>query len=435
MVMTNLDFNAVNDGRVVATQLLQRAIDDCPDYGTLLIPKGNYLVGALFLKSHLTIRFETGAQLIGITAIEAYPEIQTRVAGVEVSWPAAILNLIDVEDVQIEGLGTIDGQGPYWWDLYWGQDQKSGQRQLYDQRDLRWIVDYEVKRPREILVYNAQRITIQDITLRQSGFWNLQITYCQDVHINRVTIKDSDGPSTDGIDIDSSQHVLVENCQLACGDDCIVIKSGRDGDGWRVNRPAEYIEIKNCQIYSGYGVVIGSEISAGVRHVYIHDITFQESGCGFRMKSAASRGGIVEDVRVERLKMVNVQFPFSWLMNWHPQYNQKATVAHLSQDPATPKMWLAVAEQMPIEQQKSQIRDIFVRDVVATLTPDYALPSRAFDLQAFPEKPMTNITFENIQIEAAEFGKIVAVQQLAFQNVNVSVDQENNQVNDYYDNR
>ena len=178
--------------------------------------------------------------------------------------------------------------------------------------------------------------------------------------------------------------------------------------------------------------MIGSEISAGVQHVHIHDIVYQNSGCGFRMKSSAARGGFIRDVRVERLTMTNVQFPFSWLLNWHPSYNQKEFDRPVSEMPVA---WQAVAAQIPENQQKSLVEDIVVQDVQATLTPDYQLPSRAFDIGAYPDKPMTNITFRHVAIEAKEFGKIIAVKQLQFDDVAVSVENANNDANDHYDNR
>ena len=102
----------------------------------------------------------------------------------------------------------------------------------------------------------------------------MQITYSNDVLVEKVIIRNNDGPSTDGIDIDSSTNVRVYECDLACGDDCIAIKSGRDGNGARVNRKSSRIEVARCKIRSGYGVTIGSEVSAGVSDVYIHDIDF-----------------------------------------------------------------------------------------------------------------------------------------------------------------
>ncbi|MBW6194891.1 glycoside hydrolase family 28 protein, partial [Pseudomonas aeruginosa] len=133
----------------------------------------------------------------------------------------------------------------------------------------RWIADYAIKRPRACLLYHAEHVVVRDLIFQKSGFWNLQITYSNDVLVEKVIIRNNDGPSTDGIDIDSSTNVRVYECDLACGDDCIAIKSGRDGNGARVNRKSSRIEVARCKIRSGYGVTIGSEVSAGVSDVYI----------------------------------------------------------------------------------------------------------------------------------------------------------------------
>ncbi|MFV5782347.1 glycoside hydrolase family 28 protein [Pediococcus acidilactici] len=420
------------NGDEVCTRFIQSLIDKCDAYDTLILPKGVFKVGSLFLKSHLRLVIEKGTTLIGSENITDFKEIPTRVAGVEMQWPAAILNVIDAEDVTIEGHGTINGQGPIWWERYWGTDGKGGARAKYDAQNLRWIVDYEVKRPRNLLIYSSSSVQINDINLEKSGFWNLQVTYSKNVKVSGITVKNNDGPSTDGIDIDSSSYVLVENSTLSCGDDCIVIKSGRDGDGWRVGKSSSNIEIKNCRILSGYGVVIGSEISGGVKDVYIHDLVYENSSCGFRMKSSAARGGFVDNVVVERLSMHNVQFPFSWLLNWHPSYNHKEFDRPIEE---MPQAWQAVAAQIPEEQQKSRVTNILVRDVRATLSAEYALPSRAFDISAYADRPMENVHFENVTIEAKEFGRVIAVKNMNFNKVNVSVEQANNNLNDEFDNR
>lgn len=425
------DYGAVGDGATLDTTAIQKTIDAATAGSKVVLPAGIYLVGSLFLKSELQLEFKSGAQLLGSKAIADYPEIDARVAGVEMKWPAAILNVLECHDVKITGPGIIDGQGPHWWNLYWGEDQKGGKRKWYDEHDLRWIADYEIKRPREILVYKSQQIAVSDVTLQYSGFWNLQLTYSDHVDVHNIRVCQNYGPSTDGIDIDSSTNVRVHNCQLACGDDCIVIKSGRDGDGLRVNKISEHIEIDHCQIYSGYGVVIGSEVSAGVRDVYIHDISFDNYDCGFRMKSSQDRGGFVDNVRVENLTMNNVQFPFSWLMSWHNEYNRKV----LNGNHDIPGFWLAVADQIPENQKKTKVSNISVKNFTATLAKDYSLPARAFDLKAFPDKPMENIHFSNVKITAKEFGHIEAIDNLRFDQVTVDVKQANNAANDEFDNR
>jgi len=425
------DYGAVGDGVTIDTAAIQKTIDTATADSKVILPAGIYLVGSLFLKSELQLEFHSGAQLLGIKDITQYPEIDARVAGVEMKWPAAILNVLECHDVKITGPGIIDGQGPHWWKLYWGEDQKGGKRKWYDEHDLRWIADYEIKRPREILVYKSQQIAVSEVTMQYSGLTNLQLTYSDHVDVHNIRVCQNYGPSTDGIDIDSSTNVRVHNCQLACGDDCIVIKSGRDGDGLRVNKISEHIEIDHCQIYSGYGVVIGSEVSAGVRDVYIHDISFGNSDCGFRMKSSQDRGGFVDNVRVENLTMNNVQFPFSWLMSWHNEYNRKV----LNDKHDIPDFWLAVADQIPENQKKTKVSNISVKNVTATLSKDYRLPARAFDLKAFPDKPMANIHFSNVKIMAKEFGHIEAIDNLQFDQVTVDVKQANNAINDEFDNR
>ena len=129
-----LDFKT-NDIQQDDTVMLQKAINQgAKEHLPVFIPKGIYLVGALFLKDKSHLIFEEGAVLKGKTEIEAFPEIDTRVAGIEMKWPAAILNVLSAKDILIEGKGIIDGQGEHWWELYWGKDQKSGTRAEYDRK-------------------------------------------------------------------------------------------------------------------------------------------------------------------------------------------------------------------------------------------------------------------------------------------------------------
>ena len=135
----------------------------------------------------------------------------------------------------------------------------------------------------------------------------------------------------------------------------------------RVNRKSSRIEVARCKIRSGYGVTIGSEVSAGVSDVYIHDIDFFQSDCGIRMKSSKERGGVIENIRVENLNMIDVQFPFSWIMDWHNEYNRKN-----SNDLAQmPESWQAVAEEIPESKQMTKVKDIHIKNVQACLSPGY----------------------------------------------------------------
>ena len=253
MILNIKEYGAVGDGKTIDTSSIQRVLDKASG-SKVIIPEGIYLVGALFIRSNTTIIFESGAKFLALKDIKEFSEIFSRVAGVEMYWPAAILNLINVTNVDIQGPGLINGSGPYWWNIYWGKDQKSGRRQWYDEHNLRWIADYEIKRVRSILIYKSNNIRIKDLILEEAGFWNLQITYSTEVEISQITIQKNTGPSTDGIDIDSSENIHIHDCLLSCGDDCIAIKSGRDGDGLRVNKPTQQVEIDHCTILSGYEI-------------------------------------------------------------------------------------------------------------------------------------------------------------------------------------
>ena len=426
---------AVGDGSTVDTKAFQAAINAVGANGKVIVEPGQYLVGSIFLKSDMEFHLQEGAVLLGSKDIRNYPLIFSRVAGIEMDWPAAIVNVFDKKNVQITGTGIIDGQGEYWWDKYWGTDGHGGLRKIYDSKNLRWVADYEIQRPRMILVFNSENVEIQDFTAQRSGFWTVQITYSNRIHIHDIVIKDNLGPSTDGVDIDSSRQVLIENCVVSCNDDDIVIKSGRDADGLRVNRICEDIEIRDCTILSGAGITLGSEVAGGIRNIRIHNISFKNTDCGFRIKSSRFRGGFIENIFVENLKMLNVQFPFSWLMDWFPEYNKMAILPEKLVRQHIPEYWKKIIEPVPIEKQGTHVKDIRICNVVSDFELNYDKSSRAFDIQGFVDKPMKDIFFENVKIRAGEFGNIIAVENFQLKNVVVSAKHCNQPENDIYDHR
>lgn len=314
-------FGALGDGITLDTKAIQAAIDEAgiaAERGAktiVVLSKGIYLTSSLFLKSHMEFRMEEGAILLGTTDESQYPIMHTRVAGVEMEWTVGILNVNGQEDVKITGKGCIDGQGPYWWNKYWGEDRKGGMRKVYEAKGLRWCVDYDCRRSRNLVVMESKNVNLSDFESRRSGFWNIHICYSKNIHVEKLHIYDNEGPSTDGIDIDSCDGVVVERCKIACNDDSICVKSGRDADGLRVNRICQNILIQECEILTGSGVTIGSETSGGARNITIRNLKYHGTDCGFRLKSARTRGGVIEDVLVENLKMVNVKYPFSMCLD------------------------------------------------------------------------------------------------------------------------
>ncbi|MEH0885167.1 hypothetical protein [Enterobacter sp. UNJFSC 003] len=160
------EFGAVPGALRASTAAIQEAINAAQPNDRVVIPAGRFLTGALFLKSGMTLHLAPGAALVGSQLLEDYPTIATRVAGIDMRWPAGVINLIRCQNVSITGTGTLDGQGHIWWQRFWGEDEQSGMVGDYAARGLRWVVDYDCQRPRNILVYQSENITLKDFTSR-----------------------------------------------------------------------------------------------------------------------------------------------------------------------------------------------------------------------------------------------------------------------------
>ena len=417
-IISIADHGAVPGGEVLCTAAIQSAIDAAGAGDIVLIPAGVWLSGAVFLHSRMTLRFEEGAELRGTTDESCYPILPTRVAGVEMDWPAGLVNANDCEELRICGPGVINGQGEHWWYKYWGDDFNGGMRKGYLEKGLMGFLDYDCLRVRNLIVMNGKNITLEDFHSTRSGFWNVHVCYCENVTIRGLQIYENHGPSTDGIDIDSSRHVLVENCVVACNDDNVCIKAGRDADGLRVARPCEDVLVQNCTFPSGHGLTLGSETSGCIRNITMRNITFNGNMIGFRLKSARKRGGIIENILVENLTMTNVGWPFRFEFDWYPAYSYSDIPEGWEGE--IPERWRILSQPVDPEQGLPEARDITIRNVTSVLTPDYDGPSLAFDIEGIPEKPFRNFRFENVKVQAKTFGTIRHVEGLQMVDVEVT---------------
>ena len=360
------DYGAVGDAVTDCTEAVQAAIDACKANGggRVTFAPGIYLVGSIFIDGdNINFEIPRGTTLIGSQEIDDYRRIATRVAGVEMEWPAALINVVNCSNSAITGAGTINGRGKPFWDKYWSM------RKEYDPRGLRWIVDYDCERPRGILVSECKDITVRDIVLYQPGFWSLHILYSEHVTVDNVIISNNiegRGPSTDGIDIDSSHHILVENSHINCNDDNFCLKAGRDSDGLRVDRPCEYIVIRNCVAGHGDGLfTCGSETSGSIRHIAAYNMTGLGTKYGLRFKSTCQRGGTIEDIWLGNVEMRGVRDPFVVDLNWHPAYSTSRLPAEY-EGKELPMHWHKMLAEVTPEQGTPKFRDIHFRNVTAT---------------------------------------------------------------------
>lgn len=396
-----LNFGAVGDGKTLTTSAIQKAIDTANKEGggIVTVPEGKYLIGSIYVKSNVELVISEGAEIIGILDENKYPTIWTRVAGIEMNWPSALINVLDQKNVKISGKGLINGQGAFWWNKYWGPDRKGGMRNDYDARGLRWVVDYDCTRPRLILVWQSSEVEISGLSLIHSPFWNVHICYSNNVRVDGLTISQNDnGPSTDGIDIDSSKDILVENCDIDCNDDNICIKAGRDADGLRVNRPTENIIIRNCITRKGHGMVtLGSETSGGMKNILVYGIKAMGTNNGIRFKSATVRGGVMENIKFNDIEMHGVKYPIAFNLNWNPSYSY----AEALKDLEFPDHWKALAAPIvPPERGIPVFKDIDITNVTAVDSVDGLV------VDGLEQQSVLKVKLENVHVEAENTGHI-----------------------------
>lgn len=393
------DFGAANDSTKVITTIIQQAIDKCArDGGGIVAFKpGVYLTGSIFLKSNVHLKIDKGVLIKGSQDFADYPEIDTRIAGIEMKWPAALVNAIGQKNVMISGEGKVNAQGKFCWDKYWAM------RKEYEPKGLRWIVDYDAKRVRTFLVQSCSDVTLKGLTVSNAGFWTVQLLYSDHLTVDGLTIRnneDGKGPSTDGIDIDSSSWVLVENCDIDCNDDDFCLKAGRDADGLRVNRPTEYVVIRKCIARKGGGLLtLGSETSGGIRHVLATDLVAMGTGNGFHIKSATTRGGTVHDIHFRNIQMDSVGNAFMYTMNWNPTYSYSSLPAGYNYD-SLPVHWKVMLQKVEPEKGTPHFKDIYVSNI----TVKYA--RKAINAAGLEQSLLENFNFNSVKLNAGTAGDV-----------------------------
>ncbi|HEX8142413.1 MAG TPA: glycoside hydrolase family 28 protein [Pyrinomonadaceae bacterium] len=399
-------YGATGDGVANSTKAIQKAIDACARAGggVVSFKPGSYLTGALFIKSNVHLRVDAGVTLLGSQEDSDYPSIWTRVAGIEMKWPAALINVNDQKNVKISGGGTIDGQGKKWWDKYWAL------RKEYEPKGLRWASDYDAERVRLMVIWKSTDVTIENLSLKRSGFWTMQVVYSDHVTVDGIKISDNGGPSTDGVDIDSSSYVLVQNCDIDNNDDDICLKAGRDYDGMRVNRPTEYIVIRHNLTRRGGGILsFGSETAGGIRKVVAYQNRGVGTNEGIRFKSARTRGGYVEDVLIRDIKMENVPLPFTFTLNWNPSYSYATIPKEMTN---VPPHWIVMNTPVtPPERGLCEFRHITIENV------EIVGARQIFSAAGLPAKPIINVQWADITAQGRDAGVIEYARDWTMKNV------------------
>lgn len=378
-----LRFGAKRDSSELATNSIAKAIEAASKVGggTVYFPAGKYLTGPIHLKSNITIFIDAGAELHFSDDFDHYlPMVPSRWEGTDVTNFSPLFYAYRAENITITGRGLIDGHGRKWWNFSEGYNEKNPRSkwQLEFDRvnknilrpDLKGWVERGFLRPPFIQPMYCKNVLIEGITIRNSPFWTVNPEFCENVTITGVTINNPPSPNTDGINPESCKYVHISNCHISVGDDCITIKSGKDSAGRKMAMPAENYTIINCTMLSGHGgVVIGSEMSGGVKKIVISNCVFDGTDRGIRIKTARGRGGVVEDIRVDNIIMKNIR--------------EQAIVLD---------MQYAKTEKEPVSSRTPQLKNIHFSNITADT-------QEAVFINGLEEMPVNDISFNDMQFE------------------------------------
>lgn len=396
-----IDYGAIADGKTLNTEAFEKAIDSCASSGggKVNVPAGVWLTGPIHLRSNINLHIERDATILFSTNARDYlPVVFSRFEGIEYYNYSPPIYAENSTNVAITGVGTLDGQGPVmWWKM---KDRATVSiNKLYAQGDDNVPLTERVfgtetagLRPAFIEFVHSSNILIEDIKIQNGPMWTIHPIYSDNIIVRGVDIATSPGPSTDGIAIDSSVNVLVENTTLDTGDDAIVLKSGRDREGIRLHLPTENVVIRNCTIKDAHGAIaIGSEMSGDVRNVFVSDINISTAQYGFRIKATRGRGGIVENIWVQNVNIRNASIEAVQITT---AYGLPFRV-----DSTTPPLF----------------RNIHLKNISARKT------SQAISVDGLPELPISDISFEDITLPTRLGIELTDTDTISFKNMRLTL--------------
>ncbi len=295
-------FGVETDSLKLQTNSIQAVIDKAEEAGggTIVIPKGVFLSGALFFKPNTKLKLEEGAKLKGSDNISNYPLLPSRMEGKSIYYYAALINAYQVDNFEINGPGTIDGNGLKYWKYFWFV--RDSMKQIGKS-----ATNLQVHRPRLVFLWGCDNVKISGVKLHNSGFWTTHLYQCNDVLIENCDIrspfKPIKAPSTDGIDIDVCKRVTVRDCFISVNDDAVCIKGGKGPLAHKQieNGIVEDILVENCNFGDSHGVItLGSE-SLHARNVLVRNCQVSSNTPLLRIKMRPDTYQVFEDIRVENI--------------------------------------------------------------------------------------------------------------------------------------
>lgn len=396
-------YGARADGKTDNTKAIAAAINACHKAGggRVVIPVGEWFTKAIHFKSNVNLHIEEGAVLVFSDNPDDYlPAVMTSWEGMECYNYSPLIYGYECENIAITGSGTLQPRMDTW--KIWfkrPEPHMNALKQLYAMAatdvsvDQRQMAQGENNlRPHLIHLNRCKNVLLDGFKIRESPFWTVHLYMCDGGIVRNLDVK-AHGHNNDGIDLEMTRNFLVENCLFDQGDDAVVIKAGRNRDAWRLNTPCENIVIRHCTILEGHTMLgIGSEISGGVRNIYMHDCSAPNVRRFFFIKTNHRRGGFVENIYMKNVKSGHtrrvLEIDTDVLYQWQdlvPTFEKKIT----------------------------RIQNIYMEDVVCNSA------DAIYELKGDAELPVKHVELKNISVGTVNdfVNKINNTEELVIENV------------------
>lgn len=416
-----LDFGAKIDGITLDSPAINAAIEACENSGggRVALPAGTYHTGPIQLRSNVELYLEAGALVRFSRDFNDFPLCITFYEGQKTVQCRSPLWGEGLHNVAVTGEGVFDGQGEAWrpvkrfkltedeWEklrqgggvvdeprgMWWPTTQamqgeavvRRMRAEGHEPRIEEFLPVRDYLRPNMVQLIECQGVRLDGPTFQNSPAWNVHLLMCEDVVVRNCTILNPwFAQNGDGLDIESCRRVEVSDCRVDVGDDAICLKSGKDAEGRRRNRPCEAITVRNCSVQHGHGgLVIGSEMSGGVRDVSVENCDFNGTDVGLRFKTARGRGGVVENITIRNISMSNIK-------------GAAITFDMFYGGTAWGEGEKVSASYEPVSETTPQFRDVHIEDVTCHGA------KVAIEMRGLPEMPIEGISIKNARIESEQ---------------------------------
>ncbi|MEX0987880.1 MAG: glycoside hydrolase family 28 protein [Bacteroidales bacterium] len=438
------DYGAVNDGFFLNTEAINSSIKECSQSGggVVIIPQGVWLTGPIRLQNDVELRVEEGAVVLFSSNFDDYPYVKTYYEGQRDFRAMPLLFGDSLTNIAITGKGVLDGSGDAWRPV---KKMKTTERQweelvasggvVSEEGDVWWPNKYAYRvskdpdkyrkiiadlpdrdaykafyRPPLVQLISCKKVLLEGPLFQNSPAWCIHPLMCEHLTVNDISVKNPwYAQNGDGIDVESCTYVSITNSQFDVGDDAICVKSGRNEEGRKRGIPTRYMEVDNCVVHHGHGgFVVGSEMSGGVSDIWVRNCTFLGTDVGLRFKSTRGRGGVVENIYIENIRMINIErdaIIFNlFYAGLGPTEMGENPIEHL------------MADAPPVSEETPEFRNITMKDISCQGA------YRAMRVMGLPEMPVTGITLENSVFRSTRGVECLLTNGLRMKDVGITTD-------------